>query len=63
MERRTFLGVIAGGPLTSPLAAEAQPAGTPSRIGVLLNLYPPNALCKRTHVYLSWWRQAVHTPG
>jgi putative ABC transport system substrate-binding protein len=35
MERRTFLGVIAGGLLAAPLAAEAQPAGRVYRIGVL----------------------------
>jgi hypothetical protein len=31
-ERRTFLGVIAGGLLAAPLAAEAQPAGKVPRI-------------------------------
>jgi putative ABC transport system substrate-binding protein len=35
MERRAFIGVIAGGLLTAPLAAEAQPAGKVSRIGYL----------------------------
>jgi putative ABC transport system substrate-binding protein len=35
MDRRTFLGVIAGGLLATPLAAEAQPAGKIFRIGVL----------------------------
>ncbi|HET6373817.1 MAG TPA: ABC transporter substrate-binding protein [Candidatus Polarisedimenticolia bacterium] len=35
MERRTFLGVIAGGLLAAPLAAEAQPAGKVYRIGWL----------------------------
>jgi len=34
MERRTFLGVIAGGLLAAPLAAEAQQAN-PYRIGVV----------------------------
>jgi ABC-type uncharacterized transport system substrate-binding protein len=44
MERRAFLGVIAGGLLAAPLAAEGQQqVGKPSRIGVLLNLYPPDA--------------------
>ncbi len=33
MERRTFLGVIAGGLLAAPLVAEAQPAGKVWRIG------------------------------
>ena len=35
MERRTFLGVIAGGLLAAPLAAEAQPAPRNARIGYL----------------------------
>jgi ABC-type uncharacterized transport system substrate-binding protein len=35
MERRTFLGVIAGGLLAAPLAAEAQPAARVPRIGFL----------------------------
>ena len=35
MERRTFLGVIAGGLVAAPLAAEAQPAGKVARIGLL----------------------------
>ncbi len=52
VERRTFLGVIAGGLLAAPLAAEAQQTGAPSRIGVLMNLYspdgdPPQALRQR----------------
>ena len=39
MERRTFLGVIAGGLLAAPLVAQAQPAAPPSgrlwRVGIL----------------------------
>src|SRR6202162_1503155 len=35
MERRTFIGVIAGGLLAAPLAAEAQQAGKVPRIGFL----------------------------
>jgi len=35
MERRTFLGVIAGGLLAAPVAAEAQPAGKVYRLGWL----------------------------
>ena len=42
--RRAFMATIAGGLLAARHAAEAQQqVGTPSRIGVLLNLYPPNA--------------------
>ena len=37
MERRTFLGMIAGGLLAAPLATEAQPAGRVYRIGILTN--------------------------
>jgi putative tryptophan/tyrosine transport system substrate-binding protein len=44
IKRRTFLGTLAGGLLAAPFAAEAQTqAGKPSRIGVLLNIYPPDA--------------------
>jgi len=35
MERRSFLGVIAGGLVAAPLAAGAQPAGRTYRIGLL----------------------------
>ena len=36
IERRTFLGVIAGGLLAAPLTAEAQQTAKPHRIGVLI---------------------------
>jgi len=35
MDRRTFLGTLAGGLLAVPLAAEAQPAGKVYRVGFL----------------------------
>ena len=35
MDRRAFIGTLAGGLLAAPLAAEAQPAGKVYRIGVL----------------------------
>jgi putative ABC transport system substrate-binding protein len=35
VDRRTFIGTLAGGLLAAPLAAEAQPAGKVWRIGVL----------------------------
>ena len=42
MDRRTFLGVIAGGLLAAPLAAGAQPVAKTARVGVLLNArWPP----------------------
>jgi ABC-type uncharacterized transport system substrate-binding protein len=44
MARRAFIGTVTGGLLGAPLAAQAQQqVGKPSRIGVLLNLYPPDA--------------------
>ena len=36
MDRRAFIGTLAGGLLAAPLAAEAQPAGKLWRIGVFL---------------------------
>jgi len=44
IDRRAFLGTLAGGLLAAPLAAVAQQAGRVPRVGVLLNLYPPAAL-------------------
>ena len=35
MDRRAFIGTLAGGVLVAPLAAEAQSAGKPPRIGWL----------------------------
>ncbi len=43
MDRRFFLGTLAGALLATPLAAEAQPAGKTPHVGVLMNLYPPDA--------------------
>ena len=40
MDRRAFLGTLAGGLLTASLAAEAQQAGKVFRIGILANLRP-----------------------
>jgi putative ABC transport system substrate-binding protein len=37
MDRRAFLGMIAGGLLVAPLAAEGQPAGKVWRVGILGN--------------------------
>ena len=42
MERRTFLGVIAGGLLAAPLAAAAQPAAKVPRLGLLWPDSPPS---------------------
>jgi hypothetical protein len=35
MDRRAFIGTLAGGLFASPLAAEAQPAGRIWRVGFL----------------------------
>ncbi len=43
MDRRTFIGTLAGGLLAAPLAAEAQPAGKGYRIGLLEGPFPPIA--------------------
>src|SRR6202011_3832382 len=40
IERRTFLGVIAGGLLAAPLAAEAQQAGKVYRLGSIVAEMP-----------------------
>jgi putative ABC transport system substrate-binding protein len=48
MERRTFLGTLAGGLLAAPLAAEAQQAGKVYRIG-LLEYSTPDAARQ------AWW--------
>ena len=44
MDRRTFIGTLAGGLLAAPLAAEAQQAGKVYRIGFLSQGQPPKAL-------------------
>jgi putative ABC transport system substrate-binding protein len=43
MERRTFMALVSGGLLATPLAAEAQPAARTPRIGVLLPGTPATA--------------------
>src|SRR5438128_11146410 len=44
ISRRWFIGTMAGGLLAAPLAAEGQQqVGKLSRIGVLMNLYSPDA--------------------
>jgi putative ABC transport system substrate-binding protein len=42
MERRTFIGTMAGGLLAAPFAAQAQEAGKVARIGLLNGGSPPN---------------------
>ena len=46
MDRRAFIGTVAGGLLAAPLAVEAQPAPKVARLGVLLfSTRPPNPTC------------------
>ena len=40
MDRRVFMGALAGGLLAAPLAAEAQPAGKVWRVGILVSANP-----------------------
>jgi hypothetical protein len=39
LDRRAFIGTLAGGLLAAPLAARAQPAGKVPRIGVLSSVH------------------------
>ena len=43
MDRRAFIGTLIGAVIAAPLAAGAQQAGKTLRVGVLMNLYPPDA--------------------
>ena len=60
MERRTFLGVIAGGLLAAPLAAEAQPAGKVPRIGVLMGFAENDEVWQ---AYLAAFRRRLQELG
>jgi putative ABC transport system substrate-binding protein len=60
IDRRTFLGTLAGGLLAAPLAAEAQPAGrTVPRVGILS---PPEPLT-RPEVFQRGFRDPDYTDG
>jgi putative ABC transport system substrate-binding protein len=59
MERRTFLGAMAGGLLATPLAVEAQPARKVPVLGVLVPAEPDSP----TEPHLSAFRQALHDLG
>jgi putative ABC transport system substrate-binding protein len=62
VERRTFLGVIAGGLLAAPLAAEAQEAAKVPRIGYLAN-YPPGAFPELHEAFLQGLRDLGYVEG
>jgi putative ABC transport system substrate-binding protein len=58
MDRREFIGTLAGGLLAAPLAAEAQQAGKVYRIGVLwAGISPPPP------PRLDWFRQGLREAG
>jgi len=52
VDRRAFLGTLAGGLLAAPFAAEAQQAGRVYRIGVVLqgSPIPPSLLARADEV-------------
>jgi putative ABC transport system substrate-binding protein len=60
MERRTFLGVIAGSVLATPLAAEGQPTKTSARIGFLS---PSSLSDPRTRSFLDAFRHGLRDLG
>jgi ABC-type uncharacterized transport system substrate-binding protein len=59
MERRTFLGVIAGGLLAAPLASGAEQAGRTMRIGVL----SPGERSSEASPRFDAFRQELHQRG
>jgi putative ABC transport system substrate-binding protein len=59
--RRVFIGSVAGGLLAAPLAAEAQPAATRWRIGVLLVLLSPTG--KEAQAFRQGLRNAGYVEG
>jgi len=56
MDRRVFLGTMAGGLLAAPLAAEAQPAVKIPRVGLLRPGSPPDP-------YVDVFRRGLHDLG
>jgi putative ABC transport system substrate-binding protein len=56
VDRRAFIGTVAGGLLATPLAAEAQPAGKVYRIGFLRAGQPPES-------YLDGFQQGLRERG
>jgi putative ABC transport system substrate-binding protein len=58
MDRRTFMGLVSGGVLTGPLAAEAQQAGKVYRIGLMLYFH-----ASASQHLLDAFRQALRELG
>ena len=58
MNRRVFIGTVAGGLLAAPLAAEAQPAGKVWRIG-----YLDQGSSARSTLYADGLRQGLRDLG
>jgi putative ABC transport system substrate-binding protein len=64
MERRTFLGVVAGGLLAPPLAADAQQAGKIHRVGFLSPTSPSDpGHPRRLGAFLEGLRELGYTEG
>src|ERR1700720_4088442 len=59
MDRREFIGTLAGGLFAAPLAAGAQPAGKISRIGLLW----PDQECCRPRGYLEAFQEGLRERG
>jgi putative tryptophan/tyrosine transport system substrate-binding protein len=62
MERRAFIGTLAGGLLAAPLAAGAQQAAKVPRIGYLAN-YPPGAFPELHEAFLQGLRDLGYVEG
>ena len=60
MDRRAFLGTLAGGLLAAPLVAEAQPAGKVPRVGYLIAGSHSDPQRQRL---LEAFRQGLREPG
>jgi putative ABC transport system substrate-binding protein len=63
MQRRTFLGVLAGGLLVAPLAAGAQQAGKVYRIGYLFEYKPPDATPSPLRAFEETLRELGYVEG
>jgi len=63
MERRTFLGTVAGGLLAAPLAAGAQQAGKVYRVGFISTLPVAAVLSDPTNVFNTRFRPELRERG